>query len=231
MASDNYVLGPLVLVKPSVELPPGALTVSHCLGVVAPDAWAIEWVAMDGAERCADAARCGISEERLPDVIAWVCEQFDRTFAWPHVFLNLAAAQECRRRFLPEAFRLLQTALPEELVSSFLSLAAPPLRQPDYAPMGETGAYQAVFRREHDLPSAERRGFEILGYDRYGGGFHSFRCFDFTKDFADLGVSFNRWGLIDDEDQALRCAELANRPENRSCPDAWHSWLILEHRA
>ncbi len=223
----HYLAGPLFLVKPGGEVRSGELTVSHCLAAVAPDTWAIEWVTMGDTDRAAAAAASGISQDHLPDVIAWATERFDRGFAWPHAFVDLATAQEFRRRFLPDGFHLLQIALPEHLASSFLELAAPPAQQPGYAPMGASGAYQALLTHDIRLGLAERRGMEVLGYDRCGGGFHSFRCNGFEPDFAELGASFNRWGLIEDEAAALECADLANK--RSTCADGWHPWLVVEH--
>jgi hypothetical protein len=212
MIVGTYVVGPVFVVKTGDQLPPGALTVSHCLAAVAPDTWALEWVDTAPAERNALAAECGISPEDLPEVVAWATDRLGRTFGWPHVFLELDAALEFRRRFLPDGFRVLQIALPEDFVASFLAMAAPPPQQPGYAPNGETGVYEALFKQVRGVPAGERRGFEVLGYDRYGGGFHSFRCNALEVDFVNLGTSFNQWGLIDDEAQALKCAEWANSP-------------------
>jgi hypothetical protein len=225
----DYVGGPLFLVKPGDRLPPGELTVSHCLAAVAPDTWAIEWVAMSDPDRTAAAARCGIAEDQLPAVVPWATERFANGFAWPHAFLDIGAAQEFRHRFLPAAFRLLQIALPEHLVPSFLALAAPPPQQPCYAPTGASSAYEALRMPRLGLASGERRGFEVLGYERHGGTFHSFRCNYFERDFAKLGAAFNRWGLIDDEAVALKCAECSSNPELGTCADAWHPWLVVEH--
>ena len=227
---ENYVAGPLFLVRPTDQLPTGALTVSHCLAVVAPDSWAIHWSGASEAERAEAAARCGIPPELVPEVIAWTTERFERGFAWSHVFLDRGTAREFRERFLPDDFRLLQIGLPERLLDSFLTMAAPAPQQPGFAPNGATGVYQALVQHE-PMPSGDRRGLEVLGYDRYGGGFDSFRCNALERDFATLGAVFNRWGLIDDEAQALRCAEFANSPEVSTCADAWHSWLVVEHSA
>jgi hypothetical protein len=161
-------------------------------------------------------------------VIAWTTERFERGFAWSHAFLDRAAAQEFRDLFLPEDFRLLRIGLPESLVPSLMTLAAPLPQQPGYAANGATAVYQALLKRQ-PLPAGERLGFEVLGYDRYGGGFHSYRCNSLEKEFANLGARFNPTGLIDDEPAALRCAEFANSPEVSTCADGWHPWLIVEH--
>jgi hypothetical protein len=129
--------------------------------------------------------------------------------------------------FLSGGFHLLQIALPEHLVRAFLTLAAPPAQQPGYAPNGASAVYQALLAHDLGVPAAERRGFEVLGYDRYGGGFDSFRCNALESAFAGLGATFNRWGLIDDEATALKCAEFANTQS--TCADAWHPWLVAEY--
>lgn len=222
-----YVAGPLFLVRPGGDLRSGELTVSHCLAAIAPDTWAIEWVQMSEADRTTAAEACGIAQDQLPAVVAWATERFEHGFAWPHAFLDLAAAQEFRRRFLPEGFHLLQIALPEHLASSFLTLAAPPAQQPGCAPNGASAVYEALLAHDFRTPVAERRGFEVLGFDRHGGGFDSFRCNAFEPAFAKLGASFNRWGLIDDEAVALNCSEFANT--QGTCADAWHPWLVVEY--
>jgi hypothetical protein len=225
----EYVAGPLFLVKPSDRLPDGAITVSHCLAVVAPDTWAIEWASATAEERAESAARCGISNNLIAEAIAWTTDHFERGFAWSHVFLESAVALEFRDRFLPLGFRLLQIGLPERFLPSFLALAAPVPQQAGYAPNGATGVYQALLRQDALPVGTHRLGFEVLGYDRYGGGFDSYRCNAFEQPFAELGAVFNPAGLIEDESMALRCADLANSPEIGTCADGWHPWLILEH--
>jgi hypothetical protein len=223
----KYIAGPFFLAKPSDRLPEGAITVSHCLAEIAPDTWAIEWVSATDEERAESAARCGISNTLITEAIAWTTDHFERGFAWSHVFLERAVALEFSERFLSKDFRLLQIGLPERFLRSFLALAAPPPQQAGYAPNGSSGVYQALLK-EDTLPAGHSLGFEVLGYDRYGGGFDSYRCNAFEQPFAELGAVFNPAGLIDDESMALRCAELANSPEIGTCADAWHPWLIVE---
>jgi hypothetical protein len=223
---EKYVAGPLFLVRASDPLPAPAITISHCLATVAPDTWAIEWVSATDEERAESAALCGISTAQIPEVIAWTTDRFEHGFAWSHAFLDRATAEEFRGRFLPKDFRLLQIGLPERFLPSFLALAAPIPQQPGYAPNGATGVYQALVRHEL-LPAGDHLGFEVLGYDAYGGGFDSFRCNALEKDFDKLGASFNQFGLIDQEAMASRCAEFANSVP--TCADGWHPWLIVEH--
>jgi hypothetical protein len=224
---ETYLAGPLFLVSSSNALPSSALTVSACLAVIAPDTWAIEWVSTSEADRIEAAARCGIPESRLSEVIDWATDKFDHGFAWPNAFLDIATAQEFRRQFLGQGFRLLQIGLAERLAPSFLELAAPPPQQVGYSPMGSTAAHECLGMKRR-LTEGEPRGFEVLGYERYGGGFESFRCFGgLPEDFVRLGATFSSWGLIDDEACALRCAGLAG--ETGSCADVWHAWAIVEH--
>jgi hypothetical protein len=221
-----YLAGPFFLMKPTGELPAGVLTVSHCLATVAPDTWAIDWVSVTDTDRAEAAARCEIADERVSAAIEWATERFGVAIGWSHALLDLDAAREFRRLFLPPTFQLLQIGLPEGALSSFLALSAPPPQQPGYAPVGASGAYEAVVKKTV-LSAGERRGHEVLGYDRYGGGFHSSRCHSFEQDLAALGASLNRWGLIDDAEAARRCAEYAGG--KGTCADGWHPWLIVEH--
>jgi hypothetical protein len=43
-ASEPFVAGGYLLVKPGPPIPAGILTASACLAEMAPDFWAIEWV-------------------------------------------------------------------------------------------------------------------------------------------------------------------------------------------
>ncbi|MGE0454320.1 MAG: hypothetical protein AB7O37_16570 [Vicinamibacteria bacterium] len=225
----SYVAGPLFLVRAGADLRSGFLTVSHCLATVAPDTWAIEWVRTPETERLEEAMRCGIPAERLPSAVAWVTQRFDRQFAWSHVFLDREAAREFRRLFLPEDFRLLQIGLAGDAVDKFLAAAAPPPQQPGFAPNGATGVYQALAGRQA-LPPAADRGFEVLGYDSFGGGFDSFRCYaGLEQEFSNLGAAYNQWGLITDESVAVKCARLAAEPPGGTCADSWEAWRIVEH--
>jgi hypothetical protein len=225
---QKYIAGPLFLAKPTDHLPPGALSVSECVSVIAPSSWAIDWVQVDAIERSSEAAACGIPESRLPEVISWVTDHFGHGFAWPRSFLNMELAHEFHSRFLPSGFHLLQVALPEGQLEQFLALAAPPAQQAGYAPNGGTAVYEALAKRQH-VSGGELLGFDILGYERYAGGFESFRCYrGLPEDFARLGAAFNTWGYLDDEEVAFRCAELVSK-EGGTCADAWHPWLVVEH--
>jgi hypothetical protein len=70
----------------------------------------------------------------------------------------------------------------------------------------------------------------VLGYDRYGGSFDSFRCYaGFEQEFATLGATYNQWGLITDEEAALKCAHFAGTPPGGTCADSWAAWRVVEH--
>jgi len=227
---ERLVAGPFLLAKESGKLAPGWLTVSGCLAHIVPGSWAIEWTGVEQAERHERAAEFGIGAQKLPDAIRWVTDHFDGGgFAWPNLFLNAAAARDFRRRFVSASVRLLQMSLPEENLESFLALTAPPPQQPGYAPAGTIGVHRAVAQRSILTDVAERRGYEVLGFDGTAG-FDSFRCNGLEGDFARrLGVHFNKWGLVDDAGDAARCAEFARDPEVSTCAIAWHPWLVSEH--
>jgi hypothetical protein len=227
---EALIAGPFLLTRDSGKLPPGLITVSPCLANVAPDCWAIEWSKTPEAERLACAAEFGIDARDLPNAIRWATDHFDAGgFLWPNMFLDAATAREFRRRFVRVTVRLLQIALPEDMLEPFLALTAPPPQQPGYAPVGAVGVHQALSHRSVLANTGESRGFEVLGFDG-AAGFDSFRCNALDKDFQRLfGINFNQWGLIDDATEARRCAEYANGPEVSTCAVAWHPWLVTEH--
>jgi hypothetical protein len=228
--SETYVAGAYLLVKPGPQIGPGGLTASACLAELAPDSWAIEWVSMEPADRQRHAVALGIPADAVSEVIRWATDEFDRHFKWPNVFTELAAAREFLERFIPGGVHLLGVGLPSDLVPAFLSLSAPPKSQPGYAPVGAVGVHEVIRAGRVLEVGGELRGFEVLGYDE-AGQFCSFRCNRLEVDFEkELGVQFNRWGLLNEESAARQCADYAGRPEVGTCARWWHPWAVMEYR-
>jgi hypothetical protein len=44
-----------------------------------------------------------------------------------------------------------------------------------------------------------------------------------------MGVQFNRWGLLNEESIARRCADYSIQPEVGTCAKWWHPWALLEY--
>jgi hypothetical protein len=224
-----YIAAGYTLVKPGPPIPAGGLTASACLAAVAPDSWAIDWVKMEPGERARHATGLGIAPEAVPEVVTWVTAEFGRRLKWPNVFTELEAAREFRRRFIPGGgVYLIGLGLAADLVPAFLSLSAPPPQQPGYAPIGPVGVYDVLNTGRTLETGGELRGFDVLGYDE-AGRFCSFRCNGLEADFQkELGVQFNRWGLLDEPTVAQRCADYAGRPETATCTRWWHPWALFE---
>jgi hypothetical protein len=228
--NEPFVAGAYMLLKPGPAIPTGGLTASSCLAEMAPDSWAIDWVKVEPGERVRHAATLGIPPEALALVVDWATEEFDRRFKWPNVFTEPEAAREFRQRFIPGGgVRLVGLGLPADLVPAFLSLTAPPPQQAGYAPVGAAGVHEVLSTGLGLEASGEFRGFEVLGYDG-AGQFCSFRCNGLEVDFQkELAAQFNRWGLLDEQAVARRCAEYASRPEVGTCVSWWHPWALLEY--
>jgi hypothetical protein len=226
----DFVAGPFLLSRESGKVAPGVLTASACLADIAPDDWAIEWCKIEHAERLRKAAVWGIGEHDLPSVIRWATDTFNAGgFLWPNLFLDAATAREFQRRFVSVPARLTQISLPRTMVDDFLALSTPPMSPKDFAPTAAPGIHQALARRLPANADGDDRGFDILGFDG-AAGFDSFRCNGLEADFERvLGVRFNQWGLVDDVEQAHRCADLANGPDVATCAVAWHPWRVVEH--
>jgi hypothetical protein len=200
------------------------LSVSDCLSFLAPDWWGLGWTTTaPGADPLVEASRFGIAREVLPEVQAWSSALHDHGgFRVHHTFVTAAHAMEFCKRFVKAPARVLGVALPPDAASLLTSEYAEEYR--DFQP----GPYSCL--SEGRIPDAggTSRGFEILGYVSTGQ-FESARCNALESDFkAHFGVTPNGFGLVQDADDALRCAEYANGLDT-TCAELWLPGLISEY--
>ncbi|MCK7483538.1 MAG: hypothetical protein M0C28_45795 [Candidatus Moduliflexus flocculans] len=136
---------------------------------------------------------------------------------WPNVFLNLRAAREFKRRFMPAVagVHLIGLAIAADDVEEFTS---------DPSSMGEVAS-----RRLPPDDSGVFLGFDVLGME-YGASFHTFSCNGLEKDYVEkLGIIFNAHGLIPDQAQAFTAAEYTNRDETGAEPVPWFAAKLYEY--
>jgi hypothetical protein len=206
-------------------LPSRILTVSGCRVRKYPGWWALpgELVLPDGGTRpwtLADVPEeLELTEPGFNDLRSWVEKSLSSLdLGWPNVFQNLRAAREFKRRFMPAlpGVRLIGLVIAADDAKEFT---------PDYE---EAGKRMTASRRLPPDDAGVFLGFDVLGVED-SGSFHTFSCNGLEKDFAEkLGVTFNDYGLIPNQDQALTAAEYADRDETVAEPVPWRAVKLYE---
>jgi hypothetical protein len=206
-------------------LPPQIITVSTCMVHAYPGWWALpgEEMLPDGGTRPRTLAdvpeELKLTGSEFEEARSWV----DRSLAssdlgWPNVFLNLRAAREFKRRFMKAVpgVHLIGLVIAADDAEEFT---------PDYE---TSGLGMIVSRRLPPDDSGAFLGFDVLGVE-IGWSFHTFSCNGLAADYVGrLGITFNAYGLIPDQDQALAAAEYTNRDETGAEPVPWCAVKLYE---
>lgn len=207
-------------------LPTPFWTLSDCLCHSFPGPQGLSWVRVDASARERHRRALGVTADEIEDLQAWTDARFETgEVGWPGIFLSLPAALEFGRRFLGSATqtKLIAFAVPAVHLPFALESLTP---GEDF---GLPGALVMLRRRQplHE-PGWLRRGYEVLGMD-VSGSAHSFVCNGLEEQFVgELGIELNRFGLIDDLEQASRAAAYCLRDDVGAEPEGWLPWLLLE---
>ncbi|MEW6354769.1 MAG: hypothetical protein AB1696_00445 [Planctomycetota bacterium] len=219
----NYLDRPECM--PSELLPDRILSASDCIVDIVPDAWAYRGMGDKGREvRERMASAMGIESVMLTQAMRWTeARRKAREFAWPDVFTSTKVASEFAHLFLRNSqdWALIGIGLHQTLVRTFTQ---------EIAHVGEygDGVHWVLSKGLALEPLAQVLGFEVLGFE--SGGFHSSLCHGLERDFfRHLGIRPNRSGFYDEFDDALRCAEYANRDDVPTEHVRWMPWLIVKY--
>ena len=203
-------------------LPDRILTASHCLVDLAPDTWAISWTGDTMESRREAAARFGLTEQGLRELMDWSTAAIDSgSLGWPSVFLDVDNAIEFRARFLPASVDavVFGIALPADLRDEFLEETRPGPQE------GTPGVVMALQANATQDERGRLLGFDVLGWDY--GGFHSYICNGLETEFQRaLGLRPNAHGFFATEQEARRCAEHAGLETTAAEPALWLPWRV-----
>lgn len=206
-------------------LPDRILTLSSCLTEFFPDTWAIRWVTCSDAERIASAAKLGIAECAVSEVVRYATDAFDEEkLRWPCVWRSLDAARAAAETFglSRDVFAFLELGVPADDMGSLLDALAPGPSQ------GPTGIYASLRegRPLHELGTVA--GWELLGVE-HAGDFHSWLCNSLQDEAArQLGILPGAFGLLQSEKDARAVAALiASGVGAESVP--WFVAQIMRH--
>lgn len=228
LVSGGFYIVELVARPPGLGdelLPERMLTLSACLAAFLPEAWALEWCGASPEERAAGAARLGIAEQHVPDVVAAMTEEFaNGTLGWPNVWMDVSAARAAARRFGLSADRvaLIELGVPASSVAGLEVALAPGPSE------GEPGLRAWLARGAPTRDDGVPLGWELLGAER-GGSLHSWLCNYLHVDASSrLGVRPAALGLLGSEADAL-AVEALIAADGRAEPVPWFRAQLRRH--
>jgi len=207
-------------------LPERIVTVSTCIVESYPDSWALSWVKTTPDQVRQIRETLALKDSELAELRSWVGQAMnDGHFGWPNVFFSLRAAREFRERFLGvlQESRIVGLSLATDVAAAFLREEAP---QEGH---GAPGVWTMLTRGVRLNRPTSPLGFDVLGAE-YGGAFHTFSCNGLEQEFNEkLGITFNRYGLIDDYLRAVTASEYTNRDEVGAEPVAWYPFRVDDY--
>ena len=231
--SAGYFLARLSEREPwmSAELlPERILSACDCICSFFPDAWTMDW-SSSPAERSKGVSAFQIPADRIADVVSWADGSFQKAFGWPRVLYSLADARAAQALLGPavDGVTLFALGLPTDLVGAFLAAAEPPPQKEGYAPVGVTGYFRCVSRRERLADGGEPIGFELLS-TWMGLLTHSWLCNGLEKQLHEkVGLIPNEYGFIANLDSARDGARRINAGELKGEPEEWFPWLVVRY--
>lgn len=204
------------------------VTVSDCHADVYPDWWALPWNDVDVDWLRSERACYELDNTGVADLRGWVAQAMDDgRFGWPHVFFELDAAREFRRRFLRAipGTRVVGLSVEADVARAFLRDEA--LQGGDDG----SGIWTMLSRGTPLLRRDAPLGFEVLGAES-DGTLHTLRCNEAERELVEtLGVAFNAHGLIRDYAQAVAASAYLNRDDVAAEPVPWYPFRLDERRA
>jgi hypothetical protein len=239
---ERYVCGGYSIVKTAnnsgpvdfceickATLPPGEIvTMSTCLTVTLPNAWAYEWVDMADEERKRRAQIWGLGDSHLNEFIKWTTEALRAgEIGYPNAIPTLNTARDLLRRFAisNNGSKLLGLGLRRDNAASFVAQWIP-LQENEFLP----AIPEAISKGLALDPSGQVIGYEVLGWEV--DGFHSWFCSLSKKDVrAELGVRTGANGLLESYDEAVKVASAAAQPHDAAPfgSVAWYPWAVVSY--
>lgn len=206
-------------------VPERILSVSECVGAVAPAAWAYYWTSSEPGSRAAALEALGLQEAVVEPLAKWIDVALGAgQLGFPSTFFSLAKAQEFRARFFPNHDDVHVVGLALDRDRALVLRTA--LKSVGTAHDGPGAMLAQDLALE---PGGRPLGFDVLALDT--GGFHSFLCGGAERRlFARLGARPNARGFFDEAGLARDCAALVEA-EGLGEPGPWSAWEVLAYEA
>lgn len=200
-------------------LPDPLLTLSNCVGEVAPAGWVVDnpGYCLTEAQRLEEAAKIGIPAEFMPALTEWASAEMGS----PHTCFEsvLQARDFCTRFVRSKDIVLLGIGLHCSLYGFLNS------QTEDEANAGYD-IIDRLKRGRHMAPGGCLLGYELLGFD--GMSFHSWLCHPLPEEAHEkFGVTPNPFGFLDSITEAMQVTRYAK--ETGAEQAMWAPWLVLQY--
>ncbi|MEM4992757.1 hypothetical protein WKH56_09450 [Priestia sp. SB1] len=150
-------------------------------------------------------------------------------FGYPNVFVDVEYAKTFYRNWVGKTLntKIIGIATLEKYINELIEFES--LR--DLLPKDRVVVENLLLRS--NLISEDKRkllGYEILGYIKGTGSFHSYLCNGLEKDYSKhFNFKVNNFGLMETLEEAEKCATFSNEEELESEEVLWIPWAIYEY--
>lgn len=198
-------------------------TCSSCINDSLYDSWAISWTEPIDHQIETLRTELEISEEKQKEIQKWVDQRFEEErVGWLEVFQDLETVTEYSNSFFShiDEKEIMKVIFPENEANAFLEEFKPRNEKE-----GVAGIYQnLIMQTENTSDNSEDEflGYDLIGVEYGGAGFHTFHCHDLTNDLTDkFGLKVNEKGLIESVVNEKELVDYMNDEENGFEPVPW----------
>jgi hypothetical protein len=196
-------------------------TCSDCINDSLFGSWSLSWTTKGNDELVRISNDFKINEGTISEINTWADKNFnDKKVGWINVFSDLHAVKEYRSRFFSHVNDLKVLCIyfadteVNDIMETFMSKGT----------NGALGIWQNLSLRisETDDMNEVLIGYDLIGIES-GGEFHSLHCHDIADELSNkFGVTFNKYGLMEERSDWGPLTEYMNDEENGLEPVPWY---------
>ncbi|WP_456364764.1 hypothetical protein C1N73_29280 (plasmid) [Priestia aryabhattai] len=171
-----------------------------------------------------------ISNTEYEKLEKWIIQMSDlNLFGYPNVFVDVEYAKTFHSNWLGKASntKIIGVATLEKYIIELIEFEG--LR--DVLPEDRV-VVENLLLRSALISEGKRQllGYEILGYIKGTGSFHSYLCNGLEKDYSKhFNFKVNNFGLIETLEEAEKCASFSNEKDLEAEEVLWLPWAIYEY--
>jgi len=184
----------------------------------------------DIEEKLEYAKSLNISNTEYEKLEKWIIQMSDlNLFGYPNVFVDVEYAKTFHSNWLGKASntKIIGVATLEKYIIELIEFEG--LR--DVLPEDRV-VVENLLLRSALISEGKRQllGYEILGYIKGTGSFHSYLCNGLEKDYSKhFNFKVNNFGLIETLEEAEKCASFSNEKDLEAEEVLWLPWAIYEY--